>query len=354
MKLTNQNSFYGVAEVFETSNKEASIQGEELPASRSVYPPIESLRAFDAVARIGSIRKAAQWLDRDHAIISRHLNTLEKWVSVKLIERTRSGVVLTDLGKSYHEKVAIALKYIAQATHQLSQSDKNKKLVIWCVPGFAFYWLSNRLEEFNQSDTGITVVLRPTDQGPNFSSSEADLDIRLTTTPATSQLASPEIACMEIARMPMISVASPDYLSGAATISHPKDLLSHQLIHEDAPDKWINWFLFKGIEISGELPGHFLWHGLMTLDASLQGRGVALTNRLIASKDLASGRLVEIGKDDASFPIRLASYTLFARMDKWDDINVVKFRKWIAKAILEDFPDLAPHDLDAASTSMSA
>ena len=42
------------------------------PPQRKALPPFEGLRAFDAIARLGGVRKAAKWLDRDHAVLSRH------------------------------------------------------------------------------------------------------------------------------------------------------------------------------------------------------------------------------------------------------------------------------------------
>ena len=54
--------------------------------SRKSLPPFEALRAFDAVARLGGVRRAAQVLCRDHAVISRHLRTIEAWTGATLIE----------------------------------------------------------------------------------------------------------------------------------------------------------------------------------------------------------------------------------------------------------------------------
>src|SRR3990167_1046072 len=75
------------------------------PPSRKSLPPFEALRAFDAVARLKGVRRAAQSLGRDHAVISRHLRTLETWTGTALIERTSAGVVLTESGVRYHEQV---------------------------------------------------------------------------------------------------------------------------------------------------------------------------------------------------------------------------------------------------------
>ncbi len=73
------------------------------------FLPFETLRAFDAIARLGGVRKAAQYLCRDHAVVSRHLRAIEDWTGTKLIQRTPAGSVLTEDGLRYHRDIASAL-----------------------------------------------------------------------------------------------------------------------------------------------------------------------------------------------------------------------------------------------------
>lgn len=87
--------------------------------SRRALPPFETLRAFDAIARFGGVRKAAQYLRRDHGVVSRHLRTIEDWTGAKLIQRSASGSVLTEDGVRYHRDIASALEIIARATVDL-------------------------------------------------------------------------------------------------------------------------------------------------------------------------------------------------------------------------------------------
>ena len=87
--------------------------------SRRALPPFETLRAFDAIARLGGVRKAAQYLCRDHAVVSRHLRAIEVWTGTKLIQRSPAGSVLTEDGLRYHRDIASALDLIARATVDL-------------------------------------------------------------------------------------------------------------------------------------------------------------------------------------------------------------------------------------------
>ena len=99
-------------------------------ASRRALPPFETLRAFDAVARLGGVRKAAQYLCRDHAVVSRHLRAIEEWTGTQLIQRTAVGSVLTEDGTRYHRDIASALDIIARATIDLIKRGDNRGLDI--------------------------------------------------------------------------------------------------------------------------------------------------------------------------------------------------------------------------------
>jgi len=102
-----------------THDTDSSSDSTTQLLSRRALPPFETLRAFDAIARLGGVRKAAQYLCRDHAVVSRHLRAIEDWTGTKLIQRTPAGSVLTEDGVRYHRDIASALELIARATVDL-------------------------------------------------------------------------------------------------------------------------------------------------------------------------------------------------------------------------------------------
>lgn len=319
----------------------ARLPSSQLP-SRKALPPFEALRAFDAIARLGGVRKAAQYLCRDHAVVSRHLRTIEDWIGTKLIERTPGGAVLTEDGVRYHREIAAAMDLIAGATIDLMRRGDNRCLHIRCMPGFALHWLSGRLGDFEKANPGLDVELRPADRSPEFLSHDTDIEIRLFATYYGPQFELPSnLRSVEVARAPIIGVASPEYVAGAAPIREPRDLLAHQLLHEENFDRWRHWLAAHGVEDDIELTGPRLWQGHLTLDAARYGRGVALTNALIVADDVAAGRLVEVGKDcDTFMPQALGSYQFIAKSDRWDTPAIRRFRHWLTSAIEKEHPHL--------------
>lgn len=82
----------------------------------SDFPPIASLRSFEAVARLGSVTLAAKELHVTHSAISQQIKLLEEMVGVKLFIRQGSGVQINEEGRLYALQVREALNHIADAT----------------------------------------------------------------------------------------------------------------------------------------------------------------------------------------------------------------------------------------------
>lgn len=308
------------------------------PPSRRALPPFAALRAFDAVARLGGIRRAAQMLDVDHAVVSRHLRSLEAWTSTTLIDRSRTGTILTEDGARYHREIAPAIDGLARATMNLMKQSDNNRLQIWSMPGFAFQWLMARLQNFEAANPMLSVDLRPTDAPPDFGRHEADVDIRYAAVYAPPPLQASFVRTIEIAKPPVVPVASPEYLAAAPPIRTPADLLQHTHLHEEDTRNWRAWFEAHDIIVSDDkLAGPRLWHGHLTVDGARRGRGVALANHFLAADDLADGKLVDIGRSmDAYRPVVLGAYMFAARDDRWMSPPVVSCRRWLMAMVERD------------------
>lgn len=295
-------------------------------SNRKAIPPFAALRAFEAVGRLGGVRRAAQSLGLDHAVVSRHLRALEEWSEVRLIDRLHGGGRLTAEGSLYHARIASALAEIANATSDLIRTNNQDQLNIWCVPGLASQWLMGRLGDFRRSHPNLDMEFHPTDQGPDFSRHEADADVRYMVMRKLGD-ASPGVRAIEIARPLVFPVCSTEFLAKLGpSISTAADLLQAPILHEDSDDEWRGWFLANGVDPGSRIGGPRLWHAHLTLDAARRGEGVVLANRFLLGDDLQTGRLVPVGIGE---PVVLGSYMFYARKDRWDAPAVVRFRRWL-------------------------
>lgn len=91
----------------------------------SVRIPAESvLIAFESVARHGSFARAARELRISRSAVRSRVGGLEKQLSTRLFERSRSGLSLTDAGHRFHDAVVAGLKVIqAGAAEAASHAD---------------------------------------------------------------------------------------------------------------------------------------------------------------------------------------------------------------------------------------
>ncbi len=276
---------------------------------------------------MGGIRRAAQALGVDHAVVSRHIRALETLTGVRLIDRAHAGGRLTAEGADYHARIAAALAEIASATADLTRVGARARLNVWCIPGFASQWLLSRLGEYRSGHTDYDVEIHPTDVGPDFSRHEADADLRFMPL-VTAGKAPPGVMAVEIARPLVFPVASPALLQRSGPITETREFLSAPLLHEDSQDEWRAWLAANHVEPERALPGPRLWHAHLTLAAAARGEGIALANAFLVSEELNNGRLVRL---DVGQPVVLGAYALFCRKDRSEGAAMVKFRRWLTQ-----------------------
>lgn len=304
--------------------------------NRKTLPPFAALRAFEAVGRLSGIRRAAQTLGLDHAVVSRHLRALEDWAGTRLVDRTQGSAVLTPEGLRYHIRVTKALAELCDATNELLSRNNERRLSICCVPGFASAWLAQRLKLFQSANPELELELRPTDEGPDFMCYEADVDIRYVSgpQPISASTTSSGVRRFEIARPPVWPVASPECLAALPKITQASDLLKAPLLHEESHDQWRYWLSVNGVTPPEQLPGPRLWHAHLTVEAARRGQGIALANPFLLGDDLSTGRLVD-PLAEISPPVALGAYVFTARADRWQAPAIVRFRHWLKKAVAE-------------------
>lgn len=298
--------------------------------SGQAMPPFAALRAFDMVGQVGGIRRAAALLAIDHTVVSRHLRTLEDWLGVALFDREGGRLVLTASGRGYHARISAALLELRAATQDLRDQGRARDLRVWCVPGLAAQWLSEQLADFERSDPGFGVELRPTDNPADLTRFEADVDIRYYGDDWPPAPGGPGLKDLELARPPLLVVASPAVAElWAGRVQAAADLLAAPLLHEEHREQWRAWLRAGGVDVPvAALDGPLLWHAHLAITAARQGRGLALANRYLVGRDLARGDLVELRVPGAP-AVAIGSYRFVARADRWTQGPIATFRAFL-------------------------
>jgi LysR family transcriptional regulator, glycine cleavage system transcriptional activator len=89
-------------------------------------PPLNGLRLFEAAARCGSFKRAAQELNLTPGAISHGINSLEQWLGVELFDRS-CKLTLSSAGRHYLPYVKEALSMIAKGTSEALADDRDAK-----------------------------------------------------------------------------------------------------------------------------------------------------------------------------------------------------------------------------------
>ncbi len=141
-------------------------------------PPLLAARAFEAVARKGSIAKAANELNVTPSAVSQQVKTLERWLGVNLLRRLPGGIEITEKGEAYLAGLRLGLDHIAEATGELIGSTQNLRLTVSVLPSFAAQWLVPRLCRFHAEYPDIRLNLLSSDQLVDFVRDDVDIGIR--------------------------------------------------------------------------------------------------------------------------------------------------------------------------------
>lgn len=290
---------------------------------RRPLPPLGSLRAFEATARLGSTLAAADELLVTHGAISRQIKLLEDWAGTNLFERQGKRLALTEQGTKFRDQVGAALDQISMAGTRLRDSArKTRGLTVNALPTFAMRWLLPRLVAFQREHTDIELRLQ---------TSDAPLD-HLTL--AGSMIAirreiehcPPHLLTASFLAESEIPVCAPTLLA-----EHPvrsaQDLMQQTLLHADTrPHAWDRWLNAAGVDASHAMEGLRFDHFYLALQAATDGLGIALGPLPIIADDLASGRLVT-PLTGPILPSR--SYSWYIASESMDDPAIIAFCTWL-------------------------
>ena len=125
------------------------------------------LRAFVAVAKLGSFRAAAAELHLSQPALSRRIEKLENALGVRLFDRTTRKVDLTTVGREFSHRANDLLNSLEQSLMGISDvaAHVSGEVTIACIPSAVRYFLPAILKTYHERYPRI--LLRIIDQGAN-------------------------------------------------------------------------------------------------------------------------------------------------------------------------------------------
>ncbi|WP_224776835.1 LysR substrate-binding domain-containing protein [Achromobacter insolitus] len=263
-------------------------------------PPLAALRAFEAVARLGSLSRAAAELNVTKSAVSHQLRALEADLGTSLLRRggTVRRAETTEAGAALLASVQQALTLLETACRNVRASARGKRrytLNVSANPSLAALWLAPRIGRFIElhPDIDIQVYLHAS-QDPAWKTQDIDLAFLHVRAMGPHIAAPGDIPLMTETVVPVCSPA----LVPEADRNDPRVFLRHRWLEEkhiDSPETdWRTWGPRLGIA-PDDWQDPMVLSGLSTVvAAAAAGVGIALGRAPLIDEDLASGRLVPL------------------------------------------------------------
>src|SRR6266487_5397328 len=145
---------------------------------RQRLPPLNALKVFEAAARHESFTRAAEELFVTQGAVSHQVKALESELGIKLFNRKRQRLIITEAGRDYLAAVRDAFDRIAMATERLAQRQSSGMLTVSTSPDFAAKWLVHRLGRFAEAHPNIDLRVSATLHHVDFAREDIDLAVR--------------------------------------------------------------------------------------------------------------------------------------------------------------------------------
>lgn len=245
---------------------------------RARLPALGSLRAFEAVARQGSLVAAASELNVTHGALSKQVRGLEDELGEPLFERRNRGLHLTPKGAWLAEKLGPLFGGLAQTMSEFHALDAGPQpLILSCEPTLCLRFLIPAMVDLEQ-ETGIAVRVLAAGGPVDFVAQGFDLALRRQDFPLPAG-----VEALPLVEERMGPVIAPS-LADAALSDLPR------LHSRTRPDAWKAWTRghkarFSGTDIQYQ-------HFYLTLQAALAGQGVAMASVHMVATALEQGRLI--------------------------------------------------------------
>ena len=297
---------------------------------RPRLPPLNSLRVFEAAARHESFTHAAEELCVTQGAVSHQVKALEADLAIKLFNRERQRLIITEAGRDYLAVVRDALDRIAVGTERLLHRQSAGVLTVSTSPDFAAKWLVHRLGHFAEAHAGIDLRVSATMHHVDFAREDVDMAVR------HGDGNWPGLDAVQLSAEQLFAICSPKLMSGRR-LARPADILKFPLIHLDSRADWTKWLRVAGISDDNVRHGPVLNRASMVIDAAINGQGVALARTTLSAWDLINGRLVRPFAE----ALRLSkTYWIVCPKATSNVPKIVTFRDWLLAEAAQDLRQL--------------
>lgn len=269
---------------------------------------LQSMRVFMKVVEHGSFARAGQVLDMSNTVVTRNVADLEAHLGTRLLNRTTRKLSLTETGHLYLERVKQILADIDDADAMASSSARKASgtLRIYCQTSFGQSQLARLLPLYSEQMPDVVLDVTLADYPVDLVEEGFDIGILL-----GLQKFEATMIARRLAMSQLVLCASPEYIARHGEPKTKYEVSNHKVLNFAFEQLRHSWPLsFDGQGPKGEIPISSRMvsnNGLVLRHAALAGMGLMVRSSFTLEDDFASGRLVQVMKDQVlgTMPVNL-------------------------------------------------
>ena len=288
----------------------------------------ENIKVFLRVVELGNLSAAGRDLRISPAVASNRVKELEKYLGVRLFNRTTRQLTPTEQGKIFYRGAGRIVQAVEDAEASVaSVSGQPKGTIRVTAPlGFGRRYIASGIPEFHTQYPDIHVRLRLSDHNVDILKESIDVAFRLGVIEDSS------LRMRGIMDCPRLLCASPAYLRRAGVPETIDDLVKdgHNclLLRFPGSNEFI-WSLqtedgIRKAEVRGSFDSD---DGDVLLEWALAGHGIVNRPQFEVQSHLNSGLLVPVLAETPPVPVRLAA--IFPHKD-FQDLKLRLFIDFMA------------------------
>lgn len=288
-------------------------------------PSLKQLRAFEAAARLGSFKEAAEELHVTHAAISHQIKALEEDLGRPLFRRLTRKVELLPEAAELADKLTQSFAGIADAVDHIRMTKTGGKLRISSVPAFGYRFVLPRLSEFQKQNPQIDVKVDLHAGIVDLTQGAFDVAIRYGAGDW------PGVEARLIFQDRSAPVCAPERVAGKDLPLDPSEIAAMPYAVSPGAEKdWQMWCRNVGLNNPVRPAPIKLDNRAVVLDFLLTGGGVALVDQRFAAQELGNGHLVRLHPDTVTGVN--GTYLVWPKTTV-SDPKIVAFGDWLAKEV---------------------
>jgi len=296
------------------------LETVERPYRRQL-PPLNALRAFEAVARSLSFTKAADQLLVTQSAVSRQVKNLEDILGVALLKR-KGALELTEEGKKLLPVLTDSFDRVAEVIAGFRQARTKPPLALSVPPTFAHRMLLPRLPAFQRLYPDLEIRLETPSTNVDFDAAPVDLAIYF------GDVKIDDMIVDLLMQEEMTPICSPAVAAGASDL--PSLLKKGPLLHirqgEELHRCWTLFIRQSGLDGINVKRGLVLETADQAVQLAMNDGGIAVVDTRLCREELASGKLV------TPFDRTIVSgrnYFLVSRAEEIEIPRIAAFRTWV-------------------------